>query len=289
MTSTVIVIALVGVVALAIAFGPGALAAYRKNQREGECRELMRQLVAVRSQQGAGVQAARELESQVTACAAEGQLDARDVERIQCDAIRQQMNVEMGNLRSTDYSDILKRGNIRNSILGLGEDLARCFTAAIEAVPFDASGITLLRDLEFSLRGAYADSEARQRCFKNAEGGCDRYFGSLEPSGDEKARDEWQRVNRPLAAAYALLRDKEARVREASAIDASSGARGAGGRTYGEREDRSVVDIGGGVSGPSAPIATMPPPPRTPPTSGPGPASILGADFGLGLSLAGGA
>lgn len=92
--------------------------------------------------------------------------------------IPREMSREWESYKSTDWSDALKRNNIRGKILLLGSELV----GKLEEAGPSTAGRAIL-----SL--AIKQSAARLRCYEDRDSPCGRWAEN-EPSRDEKARDE---------------------------------------------------------------------------------------------------
>jgi len=105
---------------------------------------------------------------------------------------------QYGNLKATDYSDSVKRNNIRGSMVQAGQ---RMVSLLRDMQPTTAAGRALARS---AAQAALTKSRERETCYRAGAGGCDRQWGTwTEPSGGEKADQERDTIGNPLAALLA--------------------------------------------------------------------------------------
>lgn len=158
----------------------------------------------------------------------------------QIETTRAQMRQEHSHFKSTDYADIMKRGNIRGTILRLGDSLAPLYQAGVAAAAEDPSSeLANLGLLLASAKVDLADSVARAKCYRTEAPGCGRYLGSTEDDGRSKARNESTRVSAGLRAAMGEI---NMRIRELAEPAA--------------REEREILsaETGGAVAVPGAAV-----------------------------------
>jgi hypothetical protein len=134
--------------------------------------------------------------------------------------VRRQMRQEYTHFKSTDYSDILKRGSTRGAILRFGEELAQRYVAARAAAVEAGDGArgqlaTLRREIAIDI----SDSQDRLNCYRRQGNGCDRYLGSTEDSPAGKVASERERVLEPLQRERAMLFEAAAEALGTSVAD----------------------------------------------------------------------
>jgi hypothetical protein len=132
-------------------------------------------------------------------------------------AAREYMDRQFGSLKTTDYIDQLKRGNIRGDIVRAGQQAVAVLRGAKPATP---AGKAALRAAAEQL---LSQSRAREACYRSGASGC----GRLDDAGDassrvfvpgyaaspreddnaKKADQEANEIGKPLAA---LIGDKAA-------------------------------------------------------------------------------
>lgn len=208
----------VGAVALAVAWGP-LTRARAKADKLAECRELRRQLIHLRAQGGSTTEAAQ-LAAQLQLCATELQemgvddFTISNAAAVNCETMLEQIMQEWAHFKTTDYADIVKRGNTRGTILRLGAELNRC----LENAANQATTAAELDALASVAKRHYEASVERARCYERGESGCSRYWGSLETDDKTKAREEIEQVQRGARDVYMKIRAaRQARFGKASA------------------------------------------------------------------------
>ena len=108
------------------------------------------------------------------------------------------LDSQYGNLKATDYSDSVKRNNIRGSMVQAGQRLVSLLR---DMQPTTPAGRALARS---AAQAALTKSRERETCYRAGAGGCDRQWGTwTEPSGGEKADQERDTIGNPLAALLA--------------------------------------------------------------------------------------
>jgi hypothetical protein len=108
------------------------------------------------------------------------------------------VDAQYGNLKATDYSDSVKRNNIRGSMVQAGQ---RMVSLLRDMQPTTPAGRALARS---AAQAALTKSRERETCYRAGAGGCDRQWGTwTEPSGGEKADQERDTIGNPLAALLA--------------------------------------------------------------------------------------
>jgi hypothetical protein len=107
-----------------------------------------------------------------------------------------------GELKATDYSDSVRRNNIRDALIGAGQQMVAAFR---NAKPTTSAGRTLVRS---AAQAALTKSREREACYRAGASGCDRMWGVfVEPAGGDKANQEAAEIGNPLAA---LIADRSA-------------------------------------------------------------------------------
>jgi len=218
------VIALVVVVLLVLALSfPSIAAAYTRSSSLTRCAELEAALARVRQQGGDPTESSR-ISAELASCYetardAGATLDLGATLLRDCRTYQAQIDAEFQHLRSTDYSDTLKRTNTVNTILRLGGEMVTCLTNATER----AESANALREIKQFAVEAIAKSRERSKCYREGGAGCGRFLGSSETSGDEKDSADAQRVYLPLDALVGTINAKISRV-EAGATRTPSGA-----------------------------------------------------------------
>jgi len=115
-------------------------------------------------------------------------------------AARDYIERQYANMKATDYTDAIKRNNLRGDILNAGR---RAVAALRSAKPATASGKATLRA---AAQDMLTKSREREACFRAGASGCGR-FGWNEPDEATKANQEASEIGNPLAA---LIGDKAA-------------------------------------------------------------------------------
>jgi hypothetical protein len=109
---------------------------------------------------------------------------------------------KFGELKATDYSDSVRRNNIRDALIGAGQRMVAAFR---EARPTTSTGRTLVRT---AAQAALTKSREREACYRAGASGCDRMWGVfIEPAGGDKANQEAAEIGNPLTA---LIADRSA-------------------------------------------------------------------------------
>ncbi len=194
---------------------PRIAQALARDKALGRCAELEQQRAQLAVQGTDPVTIAR-IDSELRACQATAQQLGADVDlgvegAKSCASRGEQISQEWAHYRSTEYSDSVKRNNTRNSMLRFGEEMARCFEQAID----DASSPEGLRVIKSELNRQIAYAEARETCYLTDASGCGR-FGLSEDHGNDKARQERERVILPLRTALAKLDEKRTMLERSS-------------------------------------------------------------------------
>jgi hypothetical protein len=198
---------IVAVIALALVVALGVPAALKAGAVAGvseECRAIQRELSTL----GQGADPARRevLNQRLAQCARDlaatgASVDAVGIYLETAESAAVNIQSEWGNFKTTDYSDGIKRGTTRGTILRIAESslIPALRQAVVDAqTPRDLERVKLaiLRQIEASLD--------RAKCFSGDGPGCGR-FGLNESNWDEKARDELVNITIPLGIDAALL------------------------------------------------------------------------------------
>lgn len=165
------------------------------------------------------IQVYRSIESRLVDAGAESLTDGQstygartiaDVEILDCDRVRAWLNAKLGELLGVEYTDSLRRKNIRAEILSGGAALVRCFrTAADDAIA--TGNVATMRALYSHVRDAYSDSVSRSTAFASGSSGYGR-FGFDEADEATKAREEQDTIGTPLAV---ILNDLDRAITDA--------------------------------------------------------------------------
>lgn len=211
------------VVAIAAYLFPRLAKSYGITQALSRCAELEAQRAQLAVQGTDPVTIAR-LDSEIRACSQTAQslgaeLDLGDVTLEACVSKLEQINQEWTHYRSTEYSDAVKRNNTRSAMLRIGEEAARCFNGAVA----DSESIATLDRIRAALSKGIGEAEARERCYLSDGSGCGR-FGLNEDHGNDKARQERERVIEPMRAAHAAATAKRDTLRGAASSAKASNA-----------------------------------------------------------------
>jgi hypothetical protein len=229
------------IVGLVIMYGPTIAELWARTRAVSRCESIRADLDQELAREGGGSsERARQLQAELTACTNEAarygaSSSLAEVTLIQCDADYEALEAEFSAYKSTDYSDIIKRGNKLGNMLALGERMAGCLAQALaeaerEAPSLGPEGtILVMAKVRGAAVRALAASEARLACYRSAAPGCDRYWGSLEADNGTKAAAELARINEPLRrvvdaaiAAIAAVRNQQgAAAAEAAAAEAA--------------------------------------------------------------------
>jgi hypothetical protein len=170
--------------------------------KAAECAALQDQLVALRSQPSPPVAEVRTIEQQIAACIAQARemgapIDAASEALSAGDALNAQIDASFGEYRATEYSDALKRNNIRKENLDRGAQMAAQYSESATQSTNDAaaqlSRASIVRALDSALQ--------RRDCYLYDQRGCGR-FGVNEDHGNDKAASEQTRIVGPLMGAY---------------------------------------------------------------------------------------
>lgn len=167
-----------------------------------QCAQLQQQLVTMRLSTNPDQAALARLESQVATCiqqarAAGGDVDHATSDLSDGDSKFQQIESWFSEYKGTDYSDALKRNNIRKNMLDTGASMAASYAAAVTA----ATDPTTTRAARLSILRALDSAVVRRLCYLYVQAGCDR-FGLNEDDSNTKAAAEMSRVVQPLLDAH---------------------------------------------------------------------------------------
>lgn len=223
MNRVVIVVVVLLVLGAAVYFGPGLATTYAKNKALNRCAELKAAL-ALEQRQGGDVNRAVALQQQIQQCDAEANslgaaIDPALEALHAAESSEGQINQEFSHLRSTDYSDTVKRGNTRGTMLRLGENMIGQFSAAIEQAGTNKATLEAIRT---AMVRAGREARARQQCYYYGSSGCDRFAGSTETAGNDKAAEEKSRVVDPLWQLLATLDTRLAQLDSHYAAEAAA-------------------------------------------------------------------
>lgn len=185
--------------------GPAADPLQAKAQ---ECAALQAALAQLRSRPTPDAQEVRRLEQQVAACIAQARelgapVDNSVAQQSAGDQAHATAIAKHDEYKATDYSDLLKRNNLRGEVLGQGAAAATAFKAAITAATSDdavqLARLSVIRALEPAIQ--------RRLCYLYDQPGCGR-LGVNEDHGNDKAAQEQSRVIAPLIEAHTAAIEK---------------------------------------------------------------------------------
>lgn len=173
-----------------------------------QCAELQARLATLKAQTSPPMTQVRDLEGQLNTCLAEAREMGVTIEPwadalAAGDAAQAQTEASFTEYKGTDYSDALKRNNVRQAILNGGAVAATKYREAVEQASADAA----LHSIRASLARAIDASLTRRDCYDFDQSGCGR-LGVNEDHGRDKANQERDRVLTPLLAAYAAVIQK---------------------------------------------------------------------------------
>lgn len=176
-----------------------------------QCAALQTQLTQLRASPTPDRAQMARLESQIAACIAEARAAGGDIDNVTSnlstgDSAFQRIEAWFDEYKRTDYGDLLKRNNIRKEMLDTGESMARTYADAVTA----ATDATSARVARQSILRALDTAVSRRLCYLYDQPGCGR-LGVNEDHGNDKARQEQQRIIAPLMtaqqAAFTKLRN----------------------------------------------------------------------------------
>lgn len=185
--------------------GPAADPLQAKAQ---ECAALQAALAQLRLRPTPDAQEVRRLEQQVAACIAQARelgapVDNATAQQSTGDQAHATAIAKHDEYKATDYSDLLKRNNLRGEVLGQGAAAATAFKAAIAAATSDdavqLARLSVIRALEPAIQ--------RRLCYLYDQPGCGR-LGVNEDHGNDKAAQEQARVIAPLIEAHTAAIEK---------------------------------------------------------------------------------
>lgn len=134
--------------------------------------------------------------------------------------LKNYINSKFGEYQATDYSDAVKRNNLRvHEVLGHGANMATAYQQAVNQATSDDE----TQQARLSIIEALEAAQRRYVCFLFDQRGCGR-FGVNEDHGNDKAAQELDRIIRPLVAAH------DAAVQELGGKGAERVGRGTGDR-----------------------------------------------------------
>ena len=120
-----------------------------------------------------------------------------------CIAKGEQISQEWAHYKSTSYSDPVKRNNTRGTILRTGEEMARCFSGALDEVTTVPGAEAIKAEITKQL----AYSVSRRACYDNNMPGCGRDLLN-EDHGNDKSAAERDRIEIPLREQLARANEK---------------------------------------------------------------------------------
>jgi hypothetical protein len=115
----------------------------------------------------------------------------------EADEIFVAINGKFQEYKNTEYSDALKRNNIRNEMVRKGGEMATKYVDAAEAAANDAEA----QGARQSVLRAFDAAMTRRLCYLYDQAGCGRY-GLNEPHGNKKAEEVQTRVIDKLMTAH---------------------------------------------------------------------------------------
>lgn len=197
----------IALVALVAKYAPAYKQGSARDEQMKQCAQIQAALTAA-SSQGGDPTAQAGLRAQLEECVARANalgagIDTAGVVLAEADASYGQQIQEWSNYRSTIGEDAVKRNNTRSTILRIAQDSAGTYQHAITL----ATSAETLSLICCSVLRSLCESADRMACFYDNGAGCGRY-GVNEPSFEERAADEVNRVQGPLLAAYVACVDK---------------------------------------------------------------------------------
>lgn len=218
------------VIVVALVMAPRTAAAITKHREEKQKREVADSCAAIRAAidglpTGSDPNTRLRLEADLRACERQLEELGEEVDHVSrelelCKATRDEVRREWSHFLSTDYADLIKRGNTRGSILRKAEAALQCLESPLEA----ATTVKQARAVERLASELLADSVERYNAYVLRLPGTDRYWGSLEASWQDKAREEEARVTKPARALHKRAKSKRERL-EAIEKQAAESAR----------------------------------------------------------------
>jgi len=169
--------------------------------KAAECAALQTRMEGLRAQPAPDPGALSRLEAEIAACLEElvalgGEPPPADVQLSAGDTKYARIELWFTEYRATDYSDALKRNNIRQEMLRAGAEMAAAYAGAVVASPDDAMTVSIRLSIIRALDAALK----RRVCYLYDQRGCGR-FGVNEDHGNDKAAQVQTRVVDPLLAA----------------------------------------------------------------------------------------
>ena len=204
---------------------PPLLKQRAENQLASTCRELEARLAGA-ALQGGNPKEIADIEAKLVACkkaataAGIPDMDVGEAVLAGCVARGEQMSQEWAHYKSTTYSDAVKRNNTRNTILRLGEEMARCFSESID----DTTSVKGAESIRSELRKQIAYSVERRTCYVNDMSGCGR-FALNEDHGNDKSAAERDRIENKLREQLVRVDAKVIELRAADDAAKSAAAR----------------------------------------------------------------
>jgi hypothetical protein len=182
--------------AAAAAAGPGG-------PTTADCTRLHQQKVQLQQQSAPDPGQIQHLEAQIAACVRQvqesgGAPDPVISQQASGDAIYARINQIFDEFTATEYSDVLKRGNIRKDISEAAPAMATAYSQAVA----QSANVLTTENVRVSIARALDAAIRRRACYLYDGRGCGRYDGSVEPHGNDKAAQEQREVIEPLLVAY---------------------------------------------------------------------------------------
>jgi len=186
------------------ATGSGAAAGPDPAALAAQCAQLQQQLVQMKAAASPDQPSISRIETQVAQCiqqtrAAGGNVDNAMSNMSDADQDFEQIENWFNEYKSTDYSDALKRNNIRKNMLDTGQAMAGKYASAAGA----ATDVATANAVRQSILRALDSAVSRRICYQYDASGCGR-FGANEDHGNDKAAQEQSRTIQPLLDAHGL-------------------------------------------------------------------------------------
>jgi hypothetical protein len=177
---------------------PGSAEAAAAAALGAQCAAMQATLVQMRAATNPDMPAQARLEAQIANCIAQAREAGAPVDNAMSnlsdgDTKYQQIQNWYAEYKGTEYSDALKRNNIRREMLTAGEAMANSYAAAVP----QAADAATSRAVRLSILRALDAAFVRQLCYLYDQPGCGR-FGLNEDHGADKAAQELSRVIQPL-------------------------------------------------------------------------------------------
>ena len=184
--------------------GGGAAAGPDPAALAAQCAQLQQQLVQMKAAASPDQPSISRIETQVAQCiqqtrAAGGNVDNAMSDMSDADQDFERIEAWLSEYKGTDYSDALKRNNIRKNMLDTGQAMAAKYASAASA----ATDVATANAVRQSILRALDSAVSRRICYQYDAAGCGR-FGVNEDHGNDKAAQEQARVIQPLLDAHGL-------------------------------------------------------------------------------------